>query len=105
MTLDPNSERGIAIALLDRLTHFHLPRALQIKERVDSGERLTEVDVEFLESVLANAADAKPLVDHHPELEVIAVKLIGLYHHITETALANETQSASASALGAQRSA
>lgn len=104
MKPDSTTERGVAIALLERLTEFRLPRVLQIKERVDRGERLSEVDLEFLESVLADAANAKPLVDHHPELEPIAVKLISLYHHITETALANETQSSPAGASGAGRS-
>lgn len=97
MKQDSTTERGVAVALLERLTEFRLPCVLQIKERVNRGERLSEVDLEFLESVLADSANAKPLVDHHPELEPIAIKLISLYHHITETALANETQSSPAS--------
>jgi hypothetical protein len=97
MRSDTTTERGVAVALLERLIHLRLPRVLKIKERVDRGERLGEVDVDFLEAALADSANAKPLIDHHPELEGIAVRMISLYHHITEKALANERSESSQS--------
>ena len=49
MAQDPN-DTGTSQALLDRLVHSRLPRTLELKERVDAGDRLTDTDLEFLKT-------------------------------------------------------
>ncbi len=87
---DKQNEAGVLSVLIQRLESQRLPRLLELKTKVDSGERLSDLDLHFLQEVLTDARNAHPLVANHPELEALASKLTTLYREITETALANE---------------
>jgi len=91
MTEQPE-DAGVIDVLMQRLEKQRLPRALALKEKVDRGERLGDEDIAFLETVFADASKVKPLLDKHPEYEVLAVKVMHLYKTITEKALENESQ-------------
>ena len=86
-------DTGMIEALLQRLNDFRLPRLLELKERVDRGETMSENDIEFLEGVLEDAHRAVPIADRHKELQPLAVKMTALYHEITSKALENEAKS------------
>lgn len=90
---EPSSDDGTIQALLDRLNNWRLPRALELKDRVDKGEKLSGHDIEFLERVFEDSKEAKRLVSRHPELQSLAARLAGLYAHITQKALENEKAS------------
>lgn len=81
---------GILIAVADRLVKFRLPRAKDIKQKVDQGDVLNDSDIGFLQRALRDAHSLAPLVEKHPEYQDIADKVISLYSAITEQALANE---------------
>jgi len=82
-----DKDAGILAVLMERLEKQRLPRILSIKEKVDGGEPLDELDLDYLEKMMKDAKKAMPLIDRHPEYQLLATKLIGLYNEITEKAL------------------
>ena len=85
-------EAGTIQVMLQRLNEYRLPRALDLKKKVDRGEKLDSNDVEFLETVLTDASSAQGLISRHPELQPLVGKLMGLYSEITTKGLENEQQ-------------
>lgn len=83
-------ETGIIVALLERMRTQRLPRALDLKEKVDAGGTLNAFDIQFLEEVFTDANNLRSTWERHPELVEIVTKLIHLHHEITTRALANE---------------
>lgn len=88
---DPSSnDAGTIQVLLERLNTQRLPRALDLKSRVDRGECLADYDLEFLQNVLTEARSAQSLIARHPEYHDLVGRLISLYGEITRQGLENE---------------
>jgi hypothetical protein len=85
-------DTGVILALVERFSEQRLPRAIELKKKVDKGECLSKQDIAFLEEVFKEANHILPLVDKHPEWQKTASGAISLYKEITEKALANEKQ-------------
>jgi len=81
---------GVIEAVLERLNEARIPRMLEMKERLDSGELLTDYDMEMLERVLDDNRSIQPLVHRHPEIQLVYAKATDLYHDITSKGLENQ---------------
>ena len=62
-----SEDAGTIQVLLARLNSERLPRALDLKSKVDRGERLDEQDMQFLQTVLEDASGAQHLAAKHPD--------------------------------------
>lgn len=83
-------DAGVILALVNRFETQRLPTLLALKERVDNGDALSDVDIQFLDRVIDDATRTMPLTKGHPELHGFCAHVIHLYNEITEKALKNE---------------
>ena len=90
---DESDDIGIIQALIERFEKQRLPRLLELKEKVDRGELLNEMDLEFIDRVTHDAQQSKHLIDRHPEWHRFCSYVVHLYEEITEKALENEKRS------------
>ena len=87
---DQSKDAGVIAALMQRLEQKRLPRALELKKKVEQGELLADVDISFLEEVFADTNKIQPLIDRHPEYGDLVTRMTCLYKEITSKALENE---------------
>lgn len=89
---DPPKEKdaGTIQVLLDRLNSERLPRALDLKKKVDAGQPLEDHDLDFLSNVFEDANNAQRLIARNPDYQALVARLISLYSEITKKALENE---------------
>ena len=87
---ESSNDAGVLAVLMERLEKHRLPRALDIKEKVDRGERLDEWDTDYLKKIIADAQQALGLIDKHPKYQDLYARVADLYEDITRKALENE---------------
>jgi hypothetical protein len=76
--------------LAKRMVEERLPKALALKERVDRGEVLNDLDLAFLEQVVVDARKVLPMAQENPQVLDVAGQMLHLYREISDKALENE---------------
>jgi ATP-dependent helicase/DNAse subunit B len=87
---EKSEDAGVIAVLVQRFEGERLPRALDLKEKVDQGETLNDIDIAFLEQVLEDANKLGPLLERHDEYHKLVAQATSLYKEITDKALENE---------------
>ena len=87
---ESSGDAGVISVLIERFEGQRLPRALEMKERVDRGEKLSDIDLAFLKEVFADAQNMKTYIDKFPEYQSVAAQAMSLYSDISKKALENE---------------
>lgn len=87
---ESSKDTGVILALIERFEKQRLPKLLTLKEKVDKGDVLDDPDIAFLDQVIHDAIQSKPLMDEHPEWQNFCANVVHLYEEITEKALDNE---------------
>lgn len=87
---EKSEDEGIVTVLIQRFESQRLPRALDLKKKVDRGETLNDDDIAFLEQVFEDASKLGPLLERHNEYNKLASQALDLYKEITDKALENE---------------
>ena len=91
-----SKDAGTIAVLAKRMVEERLPKALAMKERVDRGEVLNDLDMAFLQQVITDAGNIGPLMQKEPRVREVAGRMAQLYKEITAKALENETANAKA---------
>lgn len=87
---NPAQDAGLIAVLMERFEKQRLPRILAIKEKLDRGGLLDDIDLALLREVLADSIKVKPLIDRHPEYQELAARMVRLYKEITAKAIEND---------------
>lgn len=85
-----SNELGVIAVLAKRMVEERLPKALALKERVDRGETLNELDLNFLEQVVKDANQVIPIMKNDERVVKAGTQMLQLYKEITAKALDNE---------------
>lgn len=88
-------DAGLLAVLMERGQKQRLPRALDLKKKVDGGELLDDFDIEFLEDVFDSFSENQALLDRHPEYQELVSRMISIYSDIMDKATKNEKASES----------
>ena len=81
---------GILQSLMQEFEQHRLPRLLRLKDKVDRGETINEVDIEFLCRELKDASLTMHLTVVYPELQEFCLSMGHLCKEICDEALENE---------------
>jgi hypothetical protein len=85
-----SKDAGVIAVLAKRMVEERLPKALAMKERIDKGGVLNDLDLAFLEQIVADSGQLRPLMEKDPRVKELAGQMLQLYRGITERALENE---------------
>ena len=85
-----SKDLGVIAVLAKRMVEERLPKALALKERVDRGEVLNELDLNFLEQVVTDSNKISQSIKDDPRVREVAGRMLQLYKEITAKALENE---------------
>lgn len=83
-------DKGMIMVLLERFNKQRLPRALALKEKVDSGELLDDYDHKYIKELQKDTSEVMLIIERNPEYKDLAANIINLYKQIIEKDIENQ---------------
>ena len=90
MMQQAEKDAGTLAAIMLDLEENLLPRAMQILDKVNEGEPLSDRDIRFLRKVYEESRANESLVERHPEYTSLISRCFSLYTEIINKGIANE---------------
>lgn len=87
-----NTDAGLMVVLIERFHKQRYPRAVNLIEKVERGGLLSHMDISFIKEVSDDIQKIKPLLDRHPECQLIATKMMNMCQEIAVKGLSNEKE-------------
>lgn len=83
---------GIFQSLVQEFETHRLPRLIRLKDKVDSGEAINDVDLAFLSQEIKDACLTKHMIFNYPELNGFCLLMVHLCKDICDVAIENEAK-------------
>jgi hypothetical protein len=87
---DSDAEDEGTLAALLQNAKRGIPNLLAVKERIDGGDTLSDLEIADLEDIFARARHMIHVYDEHPEVQDIVAHVVSMYLQITTKAVENE---------------
>lgn len=87
---DQDAEDAGTIAVVLERARSGIPNLIALKERIDEGDTLSDLEIADLEEIFERARHMIHLYDEHPEAQDLVARVMSLYLHITTQAVKNE---------------
>jgi len=81
---------GIIQSLVQEFEQHRLPKLFRIKDKLDRGEVISDVDFERLCKEIRDAGLAMHMTVHYPELQEFCLLMSHFYKELCDEALVNE---------------
>ena len=89
--MNESTDKGTIAVLLQLFEEQHYPRALRIKERLESGGSLVFGETMFLNEAMETVRQALPIVQRNTEYKELGLKIASFYLEIADLAAKNES--------------
>ena len=81
---------GIIQSLVQDIERHRLPRLFRIKDKLDRGEVISDIDFEYLCKEIRDAGLAMHMTVNYPELQELCLSMSHFYKELCDEALDNE---------------
>jgi len=85
-------DKGTLQVVLQDYQQHKLPRMLVIKDHVDKGRLLSDIDLRFLKDMYREIHEYQSFIEEHKDYRVLYKDFVQIYCAIMDAALANEKQ-------------
>ena len=84
------SDSFIFQVLLDYHERYRFPRMQSLHHKVQNGELLDDMDIDFMKSIHTDISKILPMIERHPEYHTLFSRVVSMYREISVSALDNE---------------